>query len=161
MILWLFLLFTLLPIIEIAVLIRVGSLLGFWQTVGIMIAMGFVGAWFAKREGRRAFFEIQAAAARGQMPANEILEGFLVFLGGLLMVTPGFVTDLIGLLFVFPPTRKIALQVIKRVVGRRIVFQTMVYPPKQNEERFRHGSVSMRDVTPKPPKSGGTEENPV
>ncbi|HEX4923091.1 MAG TPA: FxsA family protein [Bdellovibrionales bacterium] len=161
MIIWLFLLFTMLPVLEIAVLIRVGSWLGFWETLGIMIAMGFIGAWLAKREGRRAFFEIQAAAARGQMPANEILEGFMIFLGGLLMVTPGFITDVVGLLFVFPPTRKLALHVMKRVIGRRIVFQTMVYRPQHPNESFRRESVQMRDVTPKPAKSGGPEESPV
>jgi UPF0716 protein FxsA len=145
-ILLLFLLFTLLPVIEITLLIRVGSEIGVWPTIAIMILMGFVGAWLARREGRRTLLEVQRALTRGQMPTNEILEGFLIFLGGLLMVTPGFVTDLVGILFVFPPTRKLSLLVMKRFFAKRVRFQSMIFaPPPGHPQDFRE----MKDVTPR------------
>jgi UPF0716 protein FxsA len=156
MILWLFLLFTLIPVIEIAVLIRVGSFIGFWPTIGLMIVMGIVGAWLAKREGRRTLLEIQRALAVGQMPTNEILQGFLIFLGGLLMVTPGFVTDLFGLLLVFPPTRKLSLRVMKRILANKIHFQAMTFGGNHSSSSHQH---PMRDVSPtreKSPPSGHT-----
>lgn len=151
MILLLFLLFTLLPVLEIIVIIRVGAEIGVWQTIALMIAMGFVGAWLSRREGRRTVLEVQRALATGQMPTSEILEGFLIFLGGLLMVTPGFVSDVVGILFVFPPTRKLSLMVMKRFFANRVRFQSMVFTnPNGSRPDFRE----MKDVTPRRDNSG-------
>ena len=150
----LFLLFILVPIIEIAVLIRVGSIMGFWPTLALMLVMGFVGAWLAKQEGRRTFFEIQRSIASGQMPGNEILEGFLIFMGGLLMLTPGFVTDVVGLWLVFPLTRKMSLGVMKRLLMNKIRFKVVRYG-QQNAPRYDHHPI--RDVSPRRDKSVPSE----
>lgn len=98
-------LFILVPIIEITVIVQVAGAIGGWNTIGLMIIVSVVGAWLARHEGFVTLRRIQAAAARGEIPGNELIDGGLILFAGLLMLTPGFVTDLVALTMLFPPTR--------------------------------------------------------
>ena len=116
----LFLLFVLVPIVEIWLIGVVGHAIGFWPTFGLLLLSGILGAWFAKREGLRVLRDWQTALAQGRMPESGILDGLLVLVGGVLMVAPGFLTDTVGLLLVVPVTRRIAARFVRRWVEARI-----------------------------------------
>jgi UPF0716 protein FxsA len=111
----LLLLFLLIPIVEIAVLVEVGKHIGTGPTVGIILVTGLIGAWLAKGEGLLILFSIQRSVMEGRVPTDELVEGFLVLLGGVLLLTPGLVTDMLGFLCLIPTTRG----VIKRLVYRK------------------------------------------
>lgn len=101
----LFVLFIVIPIIELAVIIQVGQLVGVGWTLVALIAMSLIGAALVKAEGLRAWQRVREALAQSRMPAEEVVDGALVLLGGALMLTPGFLTDGVGLLLVLPPSR--------------------------------------------------------
>lgn len=101
----LFLLFVAMPIAEIAVLIQVGGIIGTWPTIGIVIFTAFTGAFLAKMEGRAAMQRLAQAVQSGQAPIVPVLDAAAVFTGGLLLLTPGFITDILGLSLLFGPTR--------------------------------------------------------
>ncbi|MEV4162224.1 FxsA family protein [Nonomuraea dietziae] len=101
----LFLAFLVVPVLEIWLLIQVGSVIGGWATVGLLLADSLLGAWIVRREGRRAWRSLQSALQTGRMPDRELADGGLILVGGALLLTPGFVTDILGFLCVLPFTR--------------------------------------------------------
>lgn len=101
----LFVLFIVIPIVELAVIIQVGQAIGVGWTLAALIGMSLVGAALVKAEGLRAWRRVREALAEARMPAEEVVDGALVLLGGALMLTPGFLTDGVGLLLVVPLTR--------------------------------------------------------
>jgi UPF0716 protein FxsA len=118
------LLFVVLPVVEIYVLIQIGQVIGAWWTVLLLIADGFLGSWLMKREGSRAWAALQAALSEGRMPARQLADGALVLIGGTLLITPGFVTDLAGLFCVLPLTRPVARAALTRYLARRMLAAT-------------------------------------
>ncbi|MEM9463854.1 MAG: FxsA family protein [Actinomycetota bacterium] len=104
---FLLLAFVVVPIIEIWVLIQVGAVLGGVETIGLMILVSAIGAYLVRREGFGLMSRIQQRLGAGEVPTKELVDGLLVAMAGALMLTPGFVTDAIGLLCLFPPTRAI------------------------------------------------------
>lgn len=106
MLLRLFALFALLPLVELALLIRLGAWLGTWPTIGLVLVTGFVGAALARSQGGRVLRAIRAELAAGRMPAQHLLDGLLVLIGGILLLTPGLITDVMGTLLMLPPTRR-------------------------------------------------------
>lgn len=120
----LFLLFAVMPIVEIALLINVGEMIGGWNTVGIVIATAFVGAFLVKREGISTLSAAQAKLQQGIPPGGELAQGLLLLVAGVLLVTPGFVTDIIGLLFTLPPTRKFFAKALLAKMAVRVQTQT-------------------------------------
>ena len=117
---YLILLFTILPALELALLIKVGSHIGALNTILIVIGIGVVGAALARYEGFRVLMKVQDSLQRGIMPDAEILDGFMVLAGGIAMLTPGFITDVLGLFLLFPVTRA----GVKWVLRRK--FQSMI-----------------------------------
>ncbi|MBU2893664.1 FxsA family protein [Colwellia sp. D2M02] len=101
----LFLLFIIIPIIEIAVLMQVGALLGLWPTIAIVIASAWLGAKYVRQQGLATMQSVQTKMAQGEMPSNEIVTGLLLLVAGVLLVTPGFVTDIFGLSLLIPAVR--------------------------------------------------------
>lgn len=93
------------PLIEIFVIIQVGQLVGPWWTIALLILSSVVGAVLMKREGSKAWERFTSALGRGRIPAKETADGSLVIFGGALLLTPGFVTDLVGLLMLIPGSR--------------------------------------------------------
>lgn len=102
----LFLLFTLIPIIELYTLVSVGSVIGGLPTIGIVILTGIAGAWLARMEGFNTMQKVRQSLNEGQVPADEMVEALLILVAGLLLLTPGFVTDFAGLAMLLPFTRK-------------------------------------------------------
>ncbi len=102
---WLVALFLLVPVVEIAVIVQVGQLIGVWWTVALLVLESLLGAWLVKREGRRAWDSLRDTVAEGRMPDVQLLDGALVVVGGTLLLTPGFVTDIFGFACVLPLTR--------------------------------------------------------
>jgi UPF0716 protein FxsA len=115
------LLFVGVPLLEIVVLLRVGRAIGPWWTILLMIVSAVVGAWLIKREGRRTVRALSESLSRGRMPAREIADGILILVGGTLMLTPGFVTDVVGILVILPLTRPLARGALAKAVSARLV----------------------------------------
>ena len=109
------------PLLEIIVLIQVGRTIGIGWTILLLIADSIFGAWLIKREGRRAMAAFTAALSSGRMPAREIADGMLILVGGTLMLAPGFVTDVFGMLLILPFTRPLARRGLTRLVASRLV----------------------------------------
>jgi UPF0716 protein FxsA len=105
MILYLFLAFAIIPIAEIYVLIKIGGLIGALNTVLVVILTAAVGAYLARHEGVRTLLRIRESLRRGIMPADELIEAVMIFIAGIVLLTPGFITDLTGFLILIPPTR--------------------------------------------------------
>jgi UPF0716 protein FxsA len=118
-VLLLVLLFVLVPIAEIYVIIQVGQEIGALWTVLILIADSLIGARLLSWQGRRAWVSFQSALAAGRIPHREVLDGVLIIFGGALLLTPGFLTDIVGLLFLVPPTRAWFRRLLTRLVMRR------------------------------------------
>ena len=116
-----FLAFLVIPIVEIYVLIQVGQVIGAWWTVLLLVADSIFGSWLLKREGARAWRALQTALSEGRMPARELAAAALIVFGGTLMITPGFVTDAVGLMAILPFTRPFARRLLTAVVTRRLV----------------------------------------
>jgi UPF0716 protein FxsA len=113
--------FILVPILEIYVIIQVGQVIGAWWTILLLIADSIFGSWLVKHEGRRAWEALTTTIQSGRMPARELADGALILVGGTLMISPGFVTDIAGILLILPFTRPVARRVLTRVVARRFV----------------------------------------
>lgn len=116
----LFVLFTALPLVDLWVLLQIGRALGFWSTVALVVGTGMAGAWLARTEGFRVLHEWRRAIAEGRLPEEGVLSGLLVLAGGLLLVTPGVITDAIGLVLLFPPSRRLAAAALRRWLRRQI-----------------------------------------
>jgi UPF0716 protein FxsA len=101
----LFVAFAVLPVLEIYVLIQVGTNIGAANTVLLVLASALVGAWLAKQQGMRTMLKIRENMSQGIMPAEELLDALLIFVAGAVLLTPGFITDALGLLILFPPSR--------------------------------------------------------
>jgi UPF0716 protein FxsA len=136
------------PIIEIAVIIAVGRAIGGWPTLALLVVESAFGAWLVRREGSRAWTALSGALIAGRMPAGELADAALVLVGGTLLLTPGFVTDVLGLIFVIPLTRPLAGRVISAIVAQQLlpgpgvwgpVVRGSVIPGAEPEEDERPG----------------------
>jgi len=123
MLLKLFLAFTIIPLIELYILIRVGSYIGAPATIFIVIFTGWLGAWLARREGLRVYGQLQSQLQQGMIPGDPLLEGVLVLASGLMLITPGFMTDTAGLLLLIPAVRKKVVKRIKEHYAERLRVQ--------------------------------------
>ena len=110
----LFLIFLIVPVIEIYLLIKVGSLIGGLPTVALLLLISLVGAFLVRSQGFRILSQVRDEIGSGRLPAAQLLDGALVLVGGLLLTTPGFFTDFVGIFFLVPVTRR----VIKAWLGR-------------------------------------------
>src|SRR4051812_37402825 len=113
--------FIVVPIVEIYVIIQVGQVIGPWWTILLLVADSIFGSWLVKHEGRRAWEALTTTIQSGRMPARELADAALILVGGTLMISPGFVTDIAGVLLILPFTRPLARGVLTRVVARRFV----------------------------------------
>jgi len=113
----LFFLLIVVPIAELYVFVQVAQGIGFLPTLAGLIAISILGAWLLKREGVATWNRLQQTLANGQMPTNEVTDGALIMLGGALLLTPGFLTDIVGLVFLIPPTRSLVKGGTRRLIG--------------------------------------------
>ena len=142
------LLFVIVPLVELALLIRVGQAVGFWPTIGLVAFTGVAGAWLARLEGLRTMFKLRDDLAHGRLPGQAIMDGMAVLLGGALLLTPGIVTDILGFSLLLPQTRRS----IQRRVRARL------------EEHVRSGAIHMTMMGNSAwanPNASGVEASPT
>ena len=108
------------PLIELYLLIKIGGMIGALNTVLIILTTASLGAYLAKSQGLRVLREIQEATSMGYMPGNELLHGFFVLVGSFALITPGFLTDIIGLSMLIPQIRGIYVEMAKGVIRKKI-----------------------------------------
>ncbi|HFG1543042.1 TPA: FxsA family protein [Vibrio cholerae] len=110
-------LFIAVPVIEIALFIQVGGVLGVWPTIALVLLTAIVGASLVRSQGLQTLLTVQQRLAQGQLPAQQILEGVMLAVAGVLLLTPGFFTDILGMLVLLPaPRAYLAKQLMSRVV---------------------------------------------
>ncbi|HYH89940.1 MAG TPA: FxsA family protein [Solirubrobacteraceae bacterium] len=114
-------LFIVVPIAELAVIIQVGEQIGVWWTIALLIADSILGSMLMRSQGRVAWRRFNEALRAGRPPAREVLDGVLVIFGGALLLTPGFLTDILGLVLLIPPTRALVRAVLVRRFADRLI----------------------------------------
>lgn len=142
----LLLLFILVPVIEIGLFIQVGGWLGLWPTLALVLITAFVGASLVRSQGLMTLASVQDRLNRGELPAQQILEGVMLAVAGVLLLTPGFMTDAMGMLVLLPgPRATLAKQVMKRVTVSQASFSQGNFHQGGNaqgpfgEDPFRRG----------------------
>ena len=105
MLLKLFLAFTIIPVVEIYLLIKIGSAFGVFTSIALVVFTGFLGAYLARIQGLQTLFRIQGSLGEGRMPSGELLDALLIGVAGLVLLTPGFLTDTVGFVLLIPSTR--------------------------------------------------------
>ena len=121
-------LFVLVPIVELAVIIQVGQALGVIETLLLMVVVSAAGAWLVKREGIGVWRRAQQQLETGVVPGLELVDGTLIMLAGALLLTPGFVSDCLGILLLLPPVRAGLRRLVIRRLRRRVVAQRTSFP---------------------------------
>ena len=115
-------LFIVVPILELAIIIQVGQLVGVWWTLALLIADSLLGSMLMRSQGRAAWQRFTATVQAGRPPAREVADGVLIIFGGALLLTPGFISDIVGLLFLLPPTRAMIRRLfLRRAMARLVV----------------------------------------
>jgi UPF0716 protein FxsA len=149
----LFVIFIVVPLLELFVIIQVGQEIGAWPTIAILVADSIIGSVLLRVQGRTAWRRFNAAVAEGRVPTNEVLDGVLVIFGGAFLLTPGFLTDIVGILFLLPPTRALVRRVMLRNVAARMAAGATSWtvgrasarrPPRQGSDFDVEGTATER-----------------
>jgi UPF0716 protein FxsA len=117
----LFFIFIVVPIAELYVLIQIGQAIGILPTIALLILDSVLGAALMRSQGRAAWTRFNAALAEGRVPGREVMDGALVIFGGALLLTPGFLSDILGLILLLPPTRAVVRKILLARFGGRIL----------------------------------------
>jgi UPF0716 protein FxsA len=121
-------LFIVVPIAELAIIIQVGQLVGIWWTIALLIADSVLGSMLMRSQGRAAWRRFTVAVEAGRAPAREVADGVLIIFGGALLLTPGFVTDILGAVLLLPFTRPLVRRVLVRRFAGRMVASARTMP---------------------------------
>ncbi len=132
---WLFLLFLTVPLIEIALFIQIGGLIGLWPTLGIVVLTAVLGTWLVRTQGRMAIAQLRDSFSQLNDPTEPLAHGAMILIAGALLLTPGFFTDAVGFALLFPPFRSVAF----RYVRARVKVQ-----------RFEMGGTTTRAYSTRP-----------
>lgn len=116
----LFALFLIMPVLELALLVQVDKLIGFWPTMGVIVFTGLLGGYLAKREGLSAWQRFNRRMNEGGLPGKELLDGVIILVAGALLITPGVITDVIGFLGLLPPTRAVIRKYVLKRINRAL-----------------------------------------
>ena len=109
------------PLLEILAIIQVGRVIGGWPTVALLLLLSTLGAWLVRREGSRTWDALRSALTSGQMPAAQLVDAALVLVGGVLLLAPGFLSDIVGFFFILPMTRPITGRWLQAIVERQLL----------------------------------------
>ena len=127
-------LFIVVPLVELYVIIQVGQAIGVWWTLALLVADSIAGSLLMRSQGRAAWRRFQTALAEARVPGREVLDGVLVIFGGAFLLTPGFVTDVLGAVLLVPPTRALVRRVlVRRFVPAMVVRRAGTWPPADVE----------------------------
>ncbi len=155
----LILLFALLPLIELYLLIKVGSVIGGLPTIGLVLFTGVLGAYLARLEGTRVFLRAQENMKQGIPPAEEVIDALLIFIAGVVLLTPGIVTDCMGFAMLFPPTRRLFKVWLRKRFDQAVANGTIhTYPPGSGPFGSTANSdmdidVDFTNAPPRPPSA--------
>ncbi|MFZ5641649.1 MAG: FxsA family protein [Bacillota bacterium] len=116
----LLLLFIIVPVTEVIIYTKLGQVIGLWATLAMIFGTGIAGAFLARTQGFQIIRQVRYEMAQGRIPGNEVMEGVLVLAGGLLLLTPGLLTDTAGFLLLLPPTRKLIRELLKKKIRKWI-----------------------------------------
>jgi UPF0716 protein FxsA len=117
---YIFLLIIGIPALDLGLLLFSGKIIGVWATIALIIFTGIVGAYLAKKEGMQTIRRVQEQLSIGEIPGEAVIDGICILIGGVLLLTPGFITDVAGFLLLFPPTRKPLKLLMKKAWQRKI-----------------------------------------
>ena len=151
------------PIAELYVIVQVADQIGIGLTLLALIAVSVAGTWLLKREGTATYFRAREVLAAGGIPSKELTDGFLILFGGALLLTPGFLTDVVGLVLIFPPTRAPLKRFFQTIVFGKLVKRYPVaaggvYSAKVVRERRSSTRTSSPDSPP--PRISPPDEEP-
>jgi UPF0716 protein FxsA len=141
-------LFIAVPLIELYVILKVGDAIGVLWTILILAADSVLGSLLLRSQGRAVWRRFNEALAAGRMPHREVVDGVLVIFGGALLITPGFVTDVVGLIFLVPPTRALVRRLAIRRLSRRIEIQART-AHRQPDDYDVEGSATEYESPPR------------
>jgi UPF0716 protein FxsA len=166
----LLLIFIVVPIAELYVIIQVGEAIGALPTVLILLADAILGSMLLRHQGRAAWIRFNRALAEGRLPHKEVFDGVLIIFGGALLITPGFLTDILGLILLIPPTRAAVRAIASRTVRRRVAlgggatmwtFGRSEGPPRRGPRRPAAGGPGEPPREPGPDQGFGWVDPPV
>jgi UPF0716 protein FxsA len=128
-------LFIVVPIVELYVIIQVGQAIGVLPTLALLVADALLGSLLLRHQGRGAWRRFNMALAERRFPGREVADGLMIAVGGTLLLTPGFITDIFGLILLIPPTRAIVRRLLRSYVNRRFV---VISAPRHTDSPSRH-----------------------
>jgi UPF0716 protein FxsA len=143
-------LFIVVPIIELYVIIQIGSLIGVWPTIALLLADAVLGSLLLRHQGRGAWRRFNAALAERRFPGREVADGLLIAVGGTLLLTPGFVTDILGAIFLIPPTRALVRRLLRGYMGKR--FTIIGTPGPAPNHRAYDFDATAEEIPPEEPR---------
>ncbi len=149
----LFLLFLIVPAVELALLLQIGRWIGLWPTIGLIFATALAGSFLARREGMATWRAFRQRLAEGKLPGRELIDGVLILLAGALLITPGVLTDLLGLVGLLPPTRAL----IRRYLMRRL---QQILRQQTTQLYVSFGSFTTPDVPESDPSGWSGQAHP-
>jgi UPF0716 protein FxsA len=167
-VLLLVLLFILVPIAELYVIIEIGGAIGILPTLALLVADALLGSFLLRQQGRAAWMRFNRALAENRLPHKEVFDGVLIVFGGALLLTPGFITDVFGLVLLIPPTRALVRAFAMRMVRGRMAAGGRVAYFGYGPPRSRRGPGSRgpgprgpRPTPGSPPGEGFASEDPI
>lgn len=117
----LLILFIVVPIVELYVIIQIGGAIGVWPTLALLVADALLGSLLLRQQGRGAWQRFNAALAERRFPGREVADGLMIAVGGTLLLTPGFITDVLGLILLIPPSRALVRRAMRAYFSRRFL----------------------------------------
>lgn len=151
-------LFIVVPIVELWLIIEIGGLIGVLPTIALLLADALLGSLLLRHQGRGAWQRFNQALAERRFPGREVADGLMIAVGGTLLLTPGFITDVFGLLLLLPPTRAIARRILRGIVGRRFVVVGMSGMGREPPRRDQPAGGRQEQATGRPYDFDGTAE---
>ena len=149
----LFILLLVVPVAELWFIVQIADRIGFLRTLVLLLAVSIAGAWLLKQQGMATWRDLQSTLRRGEMPTKQVTDGALILLGGALLLTPGFITDAVGLFLLVPATRTMVKGTARALMGRWA--ERRVGGSRGPVRRMRVVRVERRALTP-----DGSSRNP-
>jgi UPF0716 protein FxsA len=144
------LIFIIVPLAELYVIIQVGSAIGLIPTLVLLLLDALLGSMLLRHQGRAAWIQFNRALAENRLPHKEVYDGILVILGGALLLTPGFITDIFGLILLIPPTRAIVRGIASRIVRRRVAMGATIWSMGRGQRPRRPAPTGPGPAGPPP-----------
>ena len=149
----LLLIFIAVPIGELYVILKVGDLIGWLPTLAILVADSLLGSWLMRSQGRAVWRRFTAAVQEGRIPHREVIDGVLIIFGGAFLITPGFLTDILGFLLLIPPTRSLFRRSLQRRLERRAVVSVSGRYQRAPRDYDVEGTATEHEPPPAPPSA--------